>query len=428
MIGHLHRNLVIRLTLGAVLIAGVLGIAVYYFEIEKIDESIVSSISAEARAFAVEAENHMPLSEAKNDQDLNNDLTAFLGRHRSFPDGSFLIAELYDPDRVKVAEAVVPNSEWVEMALKQMGKHQFPKDETTRYRRLTVEDKLFIQAVTPLRSRSGEMLGFFEGVYEVSPKRMAEISDLMTTTLSMVILSVLATALLLYPIIRAQNRGLISLSQDLLHANIQTLEVLGGAIAKRDSDTHTHNFRVVLYAVRLAEKIGMPPGEIRELIKGSFLHDVGKIAISDTILLKPGKLDADEFAIMKTHVAHGVDIVRHSSWLAEASKVVAAHHEKIDGTGYPLGLKGTEIPQAARIFAIADVFDALTSERPYKKALSLEETLAIMKQGAGGHFDAVLLDVFVTLSNELHAAFAGREDSSVAEAARLLTKPYFEVV
>jgi putative nucleotidyltransferase with HDIG domain len=427
MFSHLHRRLILRLTLGAVLIAGLFGLAVYYYEYEKIDESIVDSVTAEARAFAFESANHMPMSAAKEDRDLEDDLTAFLGRHRKFPDGSFLIAELYDPSRVKVAEAVVPNSEWVEKALKQAGKHQFPKDETARYRRLTIDDKLFIQAITPLRSASGQMLGYFEGVYEVSPERTAEIADLMTTSLSMVVLSVLATALLLYPIIRAQNQGLIGLSQDLLNANIQTLEVLGGAIAKRDSDTHTHNFRVTIYAVRLAEAVGVPPVEIRELIKGSFLHDVGKIAISDTILLKPGRLDEAEFAIMKTHVMHGIDIVSRSSWLEEAAKIVEAHHEKFDGSGYPRRLSGNDIPLGARIFAIADVFDALTSVRPYKSAMSLQETMTILNQGAGSHFDPDLLAAFAKLAPDLHARFGGKEDVSVEEAARQLTRPYFEV-
>ena len=426
MTSHLHRNLILRLCLGAILIASALGVAVYYYELEKIDEAIVDSVTAEARAFAPEAARHAPLREMTSPSDLARDLETFLGLHRNLSEGNFIVAELYDTDRDKVAEAVLPGSEWVERSLKS-NKHQFPKGDSTWYIKRNIDDRLFIQALTPLRGEAGELLGYFEGVYEVSPRRMAEISDLLTTTLSMVILSVLATALLLYPIIRTQNRGLIALSQELLHANIQTLEVLGSAIAKRDSDTHTHNFRVTIYAVRLAEMAGMAQNEIRELIKGSFLHDVGKIAISDAILLKPASLDESEFAIMKTHVAHGVDIVRRSSWLAEAAKIVEAHHEKFDGSGYPRRLKGDDIPLGARIFAIADVFDALTSARPYKKAFGLEETLAIMGQGAGSHFDPSLLTIFAKLAPKLHTDYGGREDPSVEDAARILTQPYFEV-
>ncbi|MBF0167393.1 MAG: HD-GYP domain-containing protein [Alphaproteobacteria bacterium] len=426
MVGHLHRTLILRLTLGSFVIAGLLGLAVYFYEFEKIDGAIVASAVSEAEAFTVEAEKHSPLNAISSDPELTKDLETFLAQHRNFPDGSFLIAELYDQDRDQVAFAVPATSEWIETQLKR-NKHRFPEGRESWYEKQYVGSRLFIQVLTPLFGSTGALLGYFEGVYEVSPRRVAEIKETMATALALVVLAVLATALLLYPIIRAQHKGLIDLSQELLHANIQTLEVLGSAIAKRDSDTHTHNFRVTIYAVRLAEVVGMAPKDIRELIKGSFLHDVGKIAISDTILLKPGRLSDEEFFIMKTHVEHGVDIVRRSSWLAEASKIVESHHEKFDGSGYPWGLTGENIALGARIFAIADVFDALTSERPYKQAFGLEETLAIMQEGAGSHFDPALLAAFTKLAPKLHTDFAGREDSSVEDAARLLTLPYFEV-
>ncbi|MBF0356401.1 MAG: HD-GYP domain-containing protein [Alphaproteobacteria bacterium] len=426
MVGHLHRTLVLRLTLGSFVIAGLLGLAVYFYEFEKIDGAIVASAVSEAEAFTVEAEKHSPLNAISSDAELSKDLETFLAQHRNFPDGSFLIAELYDQDRDQVAFAVPAASEWIEIQLKRK-QHRFPEGRESWYEKQYVGSRLFIQVLTPLFGSTGALLGYFEGVYEVSPRRVAEIRETMATALALVVLAVLATALLLYPIIRAQHKGLIDLSQELLHANIQTLEVLGSAIAKRDSDTHTHNFRVTIYAVRLAEVVGMAPKDIRELIKGSFLHDVGKIAISDTILLKPGRLNDEEFFIMKTHVEHGVDIVRRSSWLAEASKIVESHHEKFDGSGYPWGLNGENIALGARIFAIADVFDALTSERPYKQAFGLEETLAIMNEGAGSHFDPALLAAFSKLAPKLHTDFAGREDSSVEDAARHLTLPYFEV-
>lgn len=426
MIAGLHRKLALRLTIGAVVIASLFGTGVYYYEMEQIDESIVDSVAAEAKAFAREAEKHAPLSTAKDDPDLEKDLADLLLRNRNPQDGSFIIAEVYDPHREKIAEAVPPSVENVEAMLKQV-KHRFPKQDASHYEKMKLNGNVYIQALTPLRGADGEMLGYFEGVYEVSEERLAEIADLIKTSLAMVVMAVLATAILLYPVIRSLNNGLISLSRDLLIANAQTLEVLGGAIAKRDSDTHTHNFRVTIYAVRLAEAVGMPPLDIRELIKGSFLHDVGKIAISDRILLKPGKLDDEEYEIMKTHVDHGIDIVRHSGWLAEAAKIVGAHHEKFDGSGYPKGLAGEEIPLGARIFAIADVFDALTSPRPYKPAFSLEKTLSILDEGSGTHFDPTLLGVFREIAPALHAAFGGKEDPSVEETARTLSLPYFEL-
>ena len=149
--------------------------------------------------------------------------------------------------------------------------------------------------------------------------------------------------------------------------------------------------------------------EIRALIKGAFLHDVGKIGISDTILLKPGKLNEEEFAVMQQHVRHGVDIISHYAWLHDAVAVTRHHHEKFDGTGYLDGLKGEEIPRNARIFALADVFDALTSKRPYKEPFSFERSAGILRDGAGTHFDPVLVAAFLRIAHSLYEQLSGNE-------------------
>jgi HD-GYP domain-containing protein (c-di-GMP phosphodiesterase class II) len=209
----------------------------------------------------------------------------------------------------------------------------------------------------------------------------------------------------LYPIIRRLLDQLGGLTVHLLDANLETIQLLGNAIAKRDSDTDAHNYRVTIYAVRLAEAAGAEAAAIRRLIKGAFLHDVGKIGVRDKILLKEGRLTAEEFVEMKKHVQHGLDIVSACHWLKDASEVVGYHHEKYDGSGYDGGLRGGDIPMNARLFAIADVFDALTSERPYKKPLSYDETMKILLQGAGVHFDPALLEVFRRIAPGLHRAF-----------------------
>jgi HD-GYP domain-containing protein (c-di-GMP phosphodiesterase class II) len=164
---------------------------------------------------------------------------------------------------------------------------------------------------------------------------------------------------------------------------------------------------------------------MRGLIKGAFLHDAGKIGIRDDILHKPGRLDADEFRIMRTHVEHGLDIVKHSSWLAQAQDVVGCHHEKYDGSGYPRGLAGDAIPLEARIFAIADVFDALTSRRPYKEPLSYAATMAILEEGRGTHFDPTLLDRFAGIAPRLHAEYSGRDDARLREELRGIVRRFF---
>lgn len=226
--------------------------------------------------------------------------------------------------------------------------------------------------------------------------------------------------------IEARQWHLELLVKQLQAANLTTLELLGAAVAKRDSETGAHNFRVAIYAVRLAEAVKVGHVGIRGLIKGAFLHDVGKIAIPDHILLKPGRLDADEFTIMRTHVQHGVDIVTKAPWLQDAADVVRCHHEKFDGSGYPAGLKGNDIPVNARIFAVADVFDALTSRRPYKEALSVEGSLDIIQASSGMHFDPMLVDTFVPLAQELHHEITHQDDTALAAYMARLVDVYYQ--
>lgn len=211
----------------------------------------------------------------------------------------------------------------------------------------------------------------------------------------------------------------------LLEANIEMLEVLGSAIAKRDSDTNVHNYRVTLMAVGMGEAYGLPRDALQALVKGSFLHDVGKIGISDTILLKPGKLDRAEFETMKTHVNHGTDILGRYAWLRDAMDVVGHHHEKFDGTGYPSGLAGEAIPINARIFAIADVFDALTSARPYKAALSMEAAILTMQPDRGRHFDPALFDLFLDMASALYAEIGLAPPEALTATLQQRLRSYF---
>lgn len=212
----------------------------------------------------------------------------------------------------------------------------------------------------------------------------------------------------------------------LLDANIEMLEVLGSAIAKRDSDTSVHNYRVTLLSLAIAEAAGLDRPALQSLVKGSFLHDVGKIAISDSILLKPGRLDQAEFEAMKTHVLHGTDIVSRYAWLADALDIVRHHHERVNGAGYPDGLAGTAIPLSARIFAIADVFDALTSVRPYKKALGFDEAMKLMAADRGTHFDPELFDLFARLAPALYDRIShASTDTLVAELRRQMRGLFF---
>ena len=161
------------------------------------------------------------------------------------------------------------------------------------------------------------------------------------------------------------------------------------------------------------------------MIAGAFLHDAGKIGISDTILLKPGPLTKEEFSVMRTHVLLGVDIISRAHWLQSARDVVEFHHEKFDGSGYMKGLKGEAIPLNARIFAIVDVFDALTSTRPYKKPLLFDETMSMLRRDRGSHFDPRLLDAFDAIAPRLYSAIGNAKNTVVEKALRGLVRKYY---
>ena len=247
----------------------------------------------------------------------------------------------------------------------------------------------------------------------------------MLRSVVLAVLVVLATTLLLYPVIIRLLRRVTDLSVHLQESNLETLSVLGSAIAKRDSDTDQHNYRVAIYSVRLAEALGLDGAAIRPLLKGAMLHDVGKIGIRDAILLKPGPLTAAEFTEMQQHVQHGRDIVAQARWLSDAVDVISGHHERFDGKGYDQALANGQVPLGARLFAIADVFDALTSRRPYKEPLDFTEAMRQLEAGRGTHFDPALLDAFTGIARGLFDSTAASNGAELKASLQEIFTTYF---
>ncbi len=186
--------------------------------------------------------------------------------------------------------------------------------------------------------------------------------------------------------------------QATLHAHIETIQKLSVAAEYKDEDTASHIMRMSRYCAHIAERSGMEESAVDLLLYSSPMHDIGKIGIPDAILLKPGKLDAAEWEIMMRHAEIGASILRggSSKYLEAGALIALSHHEKWDGSGYPRRLAGEDIPLFGRICALADVFDALTTRRPYKDAFSNEKALGIMKEGRGRHFDPTLFDIFIS--------------------------------
>lgn len=190
---------------------------------------------------------------------------------------------------------------------------------------------------------------------------------------------------------------------ELQETQIEIIRRLGRAGEYRDNETGMHVIRMSKSCERLAIAAGLGDDISERILQASPMHDVGKIGISDKVLLKPGKLDPDEWEHMKTHAEIGGDIIgNHPSDVMQMAREIAiTHHEKWDGSGYPNGLKGTDIPIAGRIAAVCDVFDALTSERPYKKAWSVDDAVALINKDSGSHFDPQLVRHFNEILDEI---------------------------
>jgi putative nucleotidyltransferase with HDIG domain len=202
-------------------------------------------------------------------------------------------------------------------------------------------------------------------------------------------------------VVQARTEMLRQAMEELEHSYDVTLEALGDALDLKDSETEGHSKRVTAYTIALARAMGLTPAQIKAIARGAFLHDIGKMAIPDEILRKPGRLTEAEQTVMREHCARGFHMLRKIPFLAESAEIVYSHQEHFDGSGYPKRLQGEQIPIGARIFAVADTMDAITSDRPYRKAQGLEVARAEIERCSGTQFDPQVVEVFLRIPNEL---------------------------
>ncbi len=181
----------------------------------------------------------------------------------------------------------------------------------------------------------------------------------------------------------------------------ETLEALGAALDLRDNETAGHSRRVTRYCLEMARAMGCSGEQLKHIARGSYLHDIGKIGTPDAILLKPGKLTDEETAVMQTHARIGYNLVSRIAFLAPAAAIVLTHQERYDGTGYPQGLTGDEIPLGSRIFSVADTLDAMTSDRPYRRALPFAAARAEITRESCRQFDSDVVRVFLSIPEEV---------------------------
>lgn len=196
----------------------------------------------------------------------------------------------------------------------------------------------------------------------------------------------------------------VSMLKDLKELFYKTIKSIAAALDAKDPYTHGHSMRVTLYSLILAKELGLDDRTMEEIETAGLLHDIGKVGIPQSILCKPGKLTDEEFEIMKSHPEQGEKIVMKIKQLSIISSWLKTHHERWDGRGYPMGLRGEEIPITARIIALADTYDAMTSTRSYRKALCHEEAIAEIERCAGSQFDPSLASLFISIQEEILAA------------------------
>ncbi len=423
----IHINLILRIGVTACIISVIFGFGAWQYGKKDIGREIL-----------MRAENGFKML---NDEirdllnDPNNLKTAAIQRHlehimserRNVKLGLFVWVGIYDLNEKRIAQVIdktYEHIEWVEKLIRQ-APGDFRSHKHMKFNVVKLEEIPHVQIISPIKNSLGELAAYGETVFAVSSDTLNGLRKRAIHLALLAIFIVVVTTGLLYPVIIHLLNRVSSLSARLFEANLEILKVLGSAVAKRDSDTDSHNYRVTIISVKLAETCGFSKEDIRRLIKGAFLHDVGKIGIEDDILHKPGRLTTDEFQLMKKHVAYGIDIVNKAEWIKEAVDVVGYHHEKYDGSGYNSGIDGGTVPRIARIFAIADVFDALGSRRPYKEPLSYDETMEILRAGRGNHFDPEYVDAFELISRSIYENYAGREDEGLVEELNDIIKKYF---
>lgn len=425
----IHRKLIFRIFLMGLVISILVGAGVWQMEKNRIGQDILWDAKAGLKYFNNQVRTLLNTPDTLNPARIRQHLVTAMVERRQNRLGGFVSIGVYTLNKNLVAMVTDDIYEYSDLVRNKAGRlnKKGKTHGTLKFNIIPINNIPHIQIISPLNNDLGEIAAYGEAFFAMAPETLEKLRTKAIKLAGAAVLIIMLTTGLLYPVVVTLLNRVSSLSAKLFESNLEMLKVLGSAVAKRDSDTDSHNYRVTIISVKLAEQLKLSKPKIQRLIKGAFLHDVGKIGIEDDILHKPGRLSQDEFTVMKNHVPYGIDIVGKAEWIKEATDIVAYHHEKFDGSGYGNGFKGDEIPVIARIFSIADVFDALTSRRPYKEPFSFEKAMDIIIAGKGNHFDPAYVDAFKEIARPLFDTYAKREDDTLkTELAALLNEYFYE--
>lgn len=300
-------------------------------------------------------------------------------------------------DNSKLHEALASGETVVEL--------ESSDDDDSRYLR---DHGKLVDVYAPIISE-GKVIGAVE-VYRAAPK-----FTLLKTHIALVLSITVILFILLYLLLSGQFRRattellgydekLEKAYSNLGHSYFDTIRSLIKALELRDMETEGHSERVVALSIFVGERLGIIKPDLDRLVLGSYLHDIGKIGVPDSILHKPGPLTTGEYEKIRSHVEKGLEIIGPIEFLEPAAEVIRYHHEKWDGSGYNEGLRGAGIPVSARIFAVVDVFDALVSDRPYRSSMAFDAAKEVILGGRGNHFDPEIVDLFMAVTESEYEA------------------------
>jgi HD-GYP domain-containing protein (c-di-GMP phosphodiesterase class II) len=407
----------IRLGLAATVVALLAGGVAYSVETYRAEQAALEQATRSAQHFATPA---MQMIVSAGRLDGHDELERLLDKSR------FVGLQVFDGDGDQVYENWGNSTVSLIDVLRAQTLTR-PGGDRIHRTWIEVGSEHLIHVVVPISAGDDRLVGYVRTVSRLDAESVQAQRNQVRTGVLTAIGAVVATALVLYPLMLAMLRRSTDLSRSLLDSNLSLIRSLGNAVAKKDSGTDAHNYRVTLYAIGLAEALKVSAEDISHLVAGAFLHDVGKIGIPDSILLKGGSLTPAELQVMQTHPVLGTEIVTGNPWLQEAAVIIRHHHERLDGKGYPDGLRGEEIPLIARIFAVVDVFDALTSERSYKSPMGFDEAMQIILRESGSHFDSSIVAAFRDIAPALYATITRADPNELQRRLNEALLRYFKL-
>ena len=414
---EVHLRLIKRL-FTAWFLAAVIGlVTVASLEYKNLGRSLLASAVKESSAFALLLKSY----QEKPEEDHLIELKKMAGS--ALEQTSFILVNLLGTNKEPLINLSLSSADAANKAFDAKGMTIIPGKQADGGW-IIANKRIYNKVAIPIFDSGEDLSGYLTGIYLVSLKDTQMIIKRFMLSFIICITAISLCALLCYLGFLFMNNHLIRSVGELNRTNVFLIRKLGTALAKSNSQEQDHSSRVLLYAMKLAEKVKLPSEQKRTLIHGVFLHDIGMLPISPATLHKEEELEKEELKQVDQHPKEGAALIRKFRWLRNAEKVVRFHHEKYDGTGYPDGIKHEKIPMVARIFSIADTFDALTSQRPYRDPLALEESLAILEQETGLQFDPVLLSAFLDIAPHLHETIASRTSKELDKEVDKLLKKY----